>query len=127
MEDDGGERFACGIRIGRCGARTRRGIAQPRRLERTIELLLSTRKDWRQGIRHGMRRSEAEAICPNVVTVISDRAIEAVRFEPVARAIEEIIPSIELAFPGLVFAPVAGAIKYFGGEAPLLDHDRQRD
>ena len=72
------------------------------------------------GIRHGMRRSEAEAICPTVVTVVSDRAIEAVRFEPVARAIEEIIPSIELAFPGLVFAPVAGAVKYFGGEAPLL-------
>lgn len=68
-----------------------------------------------------MRRGEAEAICPNVVTVASDPAIEAVRFEPVARAIEELVPTIELAMPGLVFAPVAGAVKYYGGEEPLID------
>jgi protein ImuB len=68
-----------------------------------------------------MRRGEAEAICPTVVTVVSDPAIEAVRFEPVAVAIEELIPTIELAMPGLVFAPVAGAIKYYGGEEPLVD------
>ena len=68
-----------------------------------------------------MRRGEAEAICPNVITVASDPAIEAVRFEPVALAIEEIIPTIEMAMPGLVFSPVAGAIKYYGGEEPLVD------
>ncbi len=72
------------------------------------------------GVRHGMRRGESEAICPNVVTVASDPSIEAVRFEPVAQTIEELIPSIELAAPGLVFAPVAGAIKYYGGEEPLV-------
>lgn len=68
-----------------------------------------------------MRRGEAEAICPTVVTVASDPSIEAVRFEPVARAIEELIPRIEMATPGLVFAPVAGAVKYYGGEEPLVD------
>lgn len=73
------------------------------------------------GVRHGMRRGEAEAVCPNVVTVASDPAIEAVRFEPVAQAIEELIPTIELAAPGLVFASVAGAVKYYGGEQPLVD------
>ena len=76
---------------------------------------------WEDGVRHGMRRGEAEAVCPNVVTVDSDPSVEAVRFEPVARAIEELIPKIELAAPGLVFAPVAGAVKYYGGEAPLVD------
>lgn len=75
---------------------------------------------WEAGIRHGMRRGEAEAICPNVVTIASDPGIEAVRFEPVARAIEELVPNIELTAPGLVFAPVAGAIKYYGGEEPLV-------
>lgn len=73
------------------------------------------------GVRHGMRRGEAEAVCPNVVTIVSDPAIEAVRFEPVAQAIEELIPTIELAAPGLVFARVAGAVKYYGGEEPLVD------
>lgn len=73
------------------------------------------------GVRHGMRRKEAEAVCPTVITVASDPAIEAARFEPVAQAIEELIPTIEMAAPGLVFAPVAGAIKYYGGEKPLVD------
>ena len=73
------------------------------------------------GVRHGMRRGEAEAVCPTVVTIASDPGIESVRFEPVARAIEELIPKIELAAPGLVFAPVAGAVKYYGGERPLVD------
>jgi protein ImuB len=67
-----------------------------------------------------MRRGEAEAVCPTVITVVGDPAIEAVRFEPVAQAIEELIPAIELAAPGLVFAPVAGAVKYYGGEAALV-------
>lgn len=73
------------------------------------------------GVQHGMRRREAEAICPNVVTIVSDVSIETVRFEPVARAIEEVIPTIEMAAPGLVFAATAGAIKYYGGEEPLVD------
>lgn len=73
------------------------------------------------GIRHGMRRGEAEAVCPTVITVVSDPATEAIRFEPVARAIEELIPAIELAAPGLVLAPVAGAVKYYGGEAALVE------
>jgi protein ImuB len=68
-----------------------------------------------------MRRGEAEAVCPNVTTVVSDPGIEAVRFEPVALAIEELIPTIELAMPGLVFSPIAGAVKYYGGERPLVD------
>lgn len=68
-----------------------------------------------------MRRSEAEAVCPTVVTVSSDPAIEAVRFEPLARAIEELIPTIEMAAPGLVFAPIAGAVTYYGGEEPLVE------
>lgn len=43
------------------------------------------------------------------------------RFEPVALAIEELVPRIEIAFPGLMFAPVTGAVRYFGGEGPLTD------
>ncbi len=73
------------------------------------------------GVQPGMRRREAEALCPTIVTVQSDPGAEAAAFEPVATAIEEVIPRIEVTVPGLVFAPVAGAIGYYGGEIPLVE------
>ena len=72
------------------------------------------------GVNVGMRRREAEAICPTVFTVHTDPGADAMRFEPVALAIESLIPRIEIALPGLVFAPVGGAVRYYGGEPPLL-------
>ncbi len=75
----------------------------------------------RSGVAVGMRRREAEAICPTVLTVIVDPGAEAARFEPVAVAIEGLIPRIEVAMPGLVFAPIGGAVRYYGGEAELVD------
>jgi protein ImuB len=73
------------------------------------------------GVVVGMRRREAEAICPTVVTFEVDLGAEAARFEPVAAALEALIPRVEMAAPGLVFAPVAGAVRYYGGEQPLVD------
>ncbi len=72
------------------------------------------------GIRVGMLRREAEAICPTVHTIVADPCGEAAEFEPVARTIEGLIPRIEIATPGLVFAPVAGALRYFGSESALV-------
>ena len=40
------------------------------------------------GVRPGMRRREAEALCPVVVTLIADPGAEAAAFEPVAAAVE---------------------------------------
>ena len=72
------------------------------------------------GVVVGMRRREAEALCPTVLTVDTDPGAEAVRFEPVALAIEQLIPRIEVMQPGMVLAPVGGATRYYGGEAPLV-------
>ena len=69
----------------------------------------------------GMRRREAEAKCPTVVTFDADPGADAARFEPVAVAIENLVPSVEVVMPGLVFAPLDGALAYYGGEAPLID------
>jgi protein ImuB len=71
------------------------------------------------GVAVGMRRREAEARCPTVLTVDADLGAEAVRFEPVAIAIEELIPRIEVVQPGLVLAPIGGATRYYGGELQL--------
>lgn len=74
------------------------------------------------GIRHGMRRREAEAVCPDVVTFVADPGGEAARFEPVARVVESVVPRIEIVMPGLVLVPVEGAIAFYGGEEELVDH-----
>ena len=73
------------------------------------------------GIRLGMRRGEAEAIYPNVETIERDLGASMVAFEPVAAAVETLVPRIEVAEPGLLFVPVSGAIGYYGGEGPLVE------
>jgi len=72
------------------------------------------------GVRTGMRRREAEALCPTVVTLTADPGAEAVAFEPVAAAVEVIIPGVEVAHPGLLFVPVERALHYYGGERPIV-------
>ena len=73
------------------------------------------------GITVGVRRREAEAICPTVITITSDPSAEATRFESVALAIEGLIPRIEIVMPGLVLAPIGGAVRYYGGERALAE------
>jgi protein ImuB len=72
------------------------------------------------GVRTGMRRREAEVLCPAVVTLLADPAAETIAFEPVARAIEDVVPRVELAAPGFAYVPVAGAVRYYGSEDALV-------
>ncbi len=73
------------------------------------------------GVRVGMRRREAEGVCPTVATVVSDPGAEMAAFEQVAAAVEELVPKVEVAQPGLMFVPVAGAVRFYGGEEPLVE------
>jgi protein ImuB len=68
-----------------------------------------------------MRRREAEAVCPAIVTIVCDPGADAAAFEPVAIAIESVVPRIEISSPGLVHAAVTGAMRYFGGETELVE------
>jgi protein ImuB len=77
------------------------------------------------GIRPGMRRREAEAVCPFVVSVAADAGAAAAAFETVAAAVEAVVPRVEVAAPGLLYAPLAGAVRYFGGEGPVLQEVRE--
>jgi len=67
-----------------------------------------------------MRRREAEAICPTATTLDADPGAEAVAFEPVVALVETLVPRVEMAQPGLLFVPVGGAVRYYGGEMALL-------
>lgn len=49
-----------------------------------------------------------------------DRAEAGRRFESVVVAIEEVVPRVEVAEPGLAYIPVAGAVRYYGGEQALV-------
>jgi protein ImuB len=66
-----------------------------------------------------MRRGEAEATCPAAVTLVSDPGAEAAAFEPAVQCVEQLVPRVEVAHPGLLFVPVAGAVTYYGGEDAL--------
>ncbi len=73
------------------------------------------------GIRPGMRRREAEAICPVVTTFPTDPAADAATFEGVAGAVEALVPRVEIVAPGLLFVPIGGATAYYGGEVSLVE------
>jgi len=72
------------------------------------------------GVRVGMRRREAETLCPTAVTLVADRGAEAAAFELVAQTIEAVVPRMELAAPGLAYMPTAGAVRYYGTEEALV-------
>ncbi|MCH7669956.1 MAG: DNA polymerase Y family protein [Acidobacteria bacterium] len=74
-----------------------------------------------EGVTVGMRRREAEAVCPLIETIVADRGHDAARFEPVVKAIESVIPRVEIVHPGLVLVPITGAVRYFGGEEAVVE------
>ena len=71
------------------------------------------------GVRVGATRREAEALCPSAVSLPADPGAEAVAFEPVAALVESLVPRVEVAHPGLLYVPIGGAVRYYGGEEAL--------
>jgi protein ImuB len=67
-----------------------------------------------------MRRREAEALCPTATTLEADPAAEAAAFESVVLVVENLVPRVEVAHPGLLFVAVVGALTYYGGELALV-------
>lgn len=79
----------------------------------------ATREVLDAGVMLGMSRKEAEALAPFAKVLVRDTGEEAIRFEEVAAAIEELVPRVEVVAPGLAFVPIAGAVKFYGGEEEL--------
>lgn len=73
------------------------------------------------GVVLGMPRREAEALAPFATVLTRDMGEEARRFEPVVSAIEDLVPRVEVVSPGLIYVPVAGAVRFYGGEQPLAE------
>jgi protein ImuB len=91
-----------------------------REREGTRELVRAASAEARaEGVRRGMRRREAEALCPGVTIVDADLALEARAFERVARAVEALTPRVVLERPGVCAFPTRGPARYFGGDEGL--------
>ena len=73
------------------------------------------------GVTLGMPRREAEALAPFATIMIRDPGDEARRFEAVVAVIEDLVPRVEVVAPGLVFVPVGGALRFYGGEKSLAE------
>lgn len=71
------------------------------------------------GARAGQRRREAESRCPGLAVLRRDTAAEARAFEPVVRAITELVPLVEVTEPGLLTLDAKGPARYYGGEERL--------
>jgi protein ImuB len=71
------------------------------------------------GVQVGLRRREAEARCPGLVTLGRDQAAEARSFERVVAAVATLTPRVEVTRPGLLTLNARGPARYFGGEAAL--------
>ncbi|MDX1469229.1 MAG: DNA polymerase Y family protein [Acidimicrobiia bacterium] len=80
------------------------------------------------GVVLGMPRREAEALAPFATVLPRDLGDEARRFESVVQSVERLVPRVEVVSPGLLFVPVAGAVRFYGGEEALakrIDEDLQ--
>jgi len=73
------------------------------------------------GVVLGMPRREAEALAPFATVMTRDVGDEARRFEPIVAAVEALVPRVEVVGPGLMFIPVAGAVRFYGSEKALAE------
>jgi protein ImuB len=74
-----------------------------------------------QGVRRGMRRRQAQGVCPELVLLPTDDDRDARLFEPVAAATETVVPGVEVARPGLLLLPAGGAARFHGTEEALAE------
>ncbi|TQS41715.1 DNA polymerase Y family protein [Cryptosporangium phraense] len=73
------------------------------------------------GVRRGLRRREAQSLCPELVLLDDDPDRDARAFEPVVAAVEELAPGVEIIRPGLCAFRVRGPARYFGSETDVAE------
>ncbi|MEZ0449087.1 DNA polymerase Y family protein [Cellulomonas sp. ICMP 17802] len=74
-----------------------------------------------EGVRRGMRRRQAQGVCPELVLLAADDARDVRMFEPVAAAAETVVAGIEVVRAGMLLLPAGGASRYHGSEDALAE------
>lgn len=72
------------------------------------------------GVVEGQSRRPAQAMCPEAIVLERDEVLEARRFEPVAAALSDITPWVEVQRPGTCAFGVRGPFRLFGSEESLV-------
>lgn len=75
----------------------------------------------REGVEAGLRRRQAQAICPAARLVAHDPDADARQFEKVVTVIAELIPRVEVTEPGMLSFLAKGPSRYFGGEQAMAE------
>jgi protein ImuB len=73
----------------------------------------------RQGVQIGMRRREAQAVCPELHIAANNKERDRLMFEPVVRAVSELVPLVEVSTPGVILLATRGPSRYVGGDDAL--------
>ncbi|MFE2750671.1 DNA polymerase Y family protein [Actinosynnema sp. NPDC059335] len=98
----------------------------PAAVVRSGEIVACSAVARAEGVRRGMRRRAAQGQCPELVVFEYDEVRDARRFEPVAAAVEELAPGIEVVRPGLVVVAAKGPVGYYSSAElaaeRLVDH-----
>ncbi|MDR2113804.1 MAG: DNA polymerase Y family protein, partial [Bifidobacteriaceae bacterium] len=74
------------------------------------------------GVRSGMKRRAAIALCPTAQVVPADPLRDSRAFEKVAALVHSLVPGVELLRPGLLLCPAAGASRYYGSDEALAEY-----
>ncbi len=73
------------------------------------------------GVAVGIRRRQAQARCPQVTVVQHDELRDARWFEPVAAALDDITPGVEVSVPGTIAFAARGPSRYLGGDRAMAE------
>lgn len=73
------------------------------------------------GVHVGQRRRDAQRCAPEMVLVDHDPDRDARAFEPVVRAVADLVPRLEVIEPGWIGFEARGPSRYFGGERALAE------
>ena len=72
-----------------------------------------------QGVQIGMRRREAQAVCPELHIATNNPERDRLMFESVVRAVSELVPLVEVSTPGVILLATRGPSRYVGGDEAL--------
>ncbi|WP_434741024.1 DNA polymerase Y family protein [Micromonospora sp. SH-82] len=83
---------------------------------RANRVLVCSEQARAEGVRRGLRKREAQALCPQLTVVEHDPGRDASAFEPVVAAVEDLVAGVEVARPGACVVAARGPARYLGGE-----------
>ena len=75
----------------------------------------------RDGVRVGQTRREAQGACPHLVLVPHDTDRDARFFEPVVRAVGDLVPLVDVETSGRLLMATRGPSRYVGGDERLAE------